>query len=81
MVDDEHLEEAALAVATELANGPTLAHQITKQLARLAEDQGVTSADQEMERLQQALWNSEDLKIGLESLQKNGPGHAKFVGR
>ena len=81
VVDDEHLEEAALAVATELANGPTLAHQITKQLARLAEDSGVAAADQEMERLQQALWSSEDLKIGLESLQKNGPGHAKFVGR
>ncbi|MEZ5572931.1 MAG: enoyl-CoA hydratase/isomerase family protein [Halioglobus sp.] len=81
VVDDEHLEEAALAVATELANGPTLAHQITKELARLAEDQGVRAADREMERLQQALWNSEDLKIGLESLQKNGPGHAKFVGR
>jgi len=34
-----------------------------------------------MERLQQALWNSEDLKIGLESLQKNGPGRAKVLGR
>ncbi|EED30762.1 enoyl-CoA hydratase/isomerase [gamma proteobacterium NOR5-3] len=81
VVDDEHLDEAAFALATELANGPTLAHQITKQLARLAEDQGVAAADREMEALQQALWSSEDLKIGLESLQKNGPGHAKFVGR
>jgi hypothetical protein len=34
-----------------------------------------------MEAKQKALWSSEDLKIGLASLMKNGPGLARFVGR
>jgi len=81
VVDDEHLEAAAMAVAQELANGPTLAHRLTKQLAALAANQGVAAADAAMEELQKALWTSDDLVIGMESLMKNGPGLAKFVGR
>jgi enoyl-CoA hydratase/carnithine racemase len=81
VVDDEHLDEAALAVAMELAQGPTIAHRITKELAGIAADQGVAAADAVMEEKQQVLWSSEDLKIGMDSLMKNGPGLARFVGR
>jgi enoyl-CoA hydratase/carnithine racemase len=81
VVDDENLEEAAMAVAMELANGPTVAHRITKELANLAANEGVAAADAVMEQKQLGLWESEDLKIGLESLMKNGPGQANFVGR
>jgi enoyl-CoA hydratase/carnithine racemase len=81
VVDDEHLDEAARAVAMELAQGPTVAHRITKELARIAEDQGVAAADAVMEEKQKALWRSEDLKIGMASLIKNGPGLARFTGR
>ena len=81
VVDDEKLEGAAHAVAMELANGPTVAHRITKELANLAADQGVAAADAVMEEKQKALWSSEDLKIGMDSLMKNGPGLARFVGR
>ncbi len=81
VVDDEKLEEAALTIALELANGPTLAHKITKQIANLAAAQGVEAADEAMEQLQLPLWQSEDLQIGLESLMKNGPGLAVFKGR
>jgi enoyl-CoA hydratase/carnithine racemase len=81
VVDDEKLDEAAMVIALELANGPTLAHKITKQLANLAAAKGVEAADEAMEELQLALWSSEDLKIGLESLMTQGPGLAVFKGR
>ena len=81
VVDDENLDAAAHAVAMELANGPTVAHRITKELARIAANEGVAAADAVMEEKQLALWSSEDLKIGLESLMKNGPGLARFVGK
>jgi enoyl-CoA hydratase/carnithine racemase len=81
VVDDDKLDSASLALATELANGPTVAHRITKELVRIAVDQGVAAADAVMEEKQMALWDSEDLKIGLDSLMKNGPGLAEFVGR
>lgn len=80
VVDDERLDGAAHSVAMELANGPTVAHRITKELANLAADEGVAAADAVMEEKQKALWTSEDLKIGIESLMTNGPGLARFVG-
>jgi enoyl-CoA hydratase/carnithine racemase len=81
VVDDEHLDDAARTVALELANGPTVAHRITKDLARIAADQGVAAADAAMEELHAALWTSEDLRIGMDSFRSNGPGLARFVGR
>ena len=80
VVDDEKLDEAAMVVALEIANGPTLAHRITKQLANLAAAKGVEAADEAMEQLQLPLWSSQDLKIGLESLMTQGPGLAVFKG-
>ncbi len=81
VVDDDGLDDAARAVGLELANGPTVAHRLTKELARLAADQGVAAADAVMEEGQLALWASEDLPIGLESFRTNGSGLARFVGR
>jgi enoyl-CoA hydratase/carnithine racemase len=81
VVDDDHLDDAARTVALELANGPTVAHRVTKELARLAAAEGVASADAVMEERQAAIWASEDLRIGLESFRTNGPGLARFVGR
>jgi len=81
VVDDEKLDDAAMVIAQELANGPTLAHKITKQIANLAAAKGVEAADAAMEQLQLPLWSSEDLKIGMESLMTQGPGLAVFKGR
>ncbi|TCU68192.1 enoyl-CoA hydratase/carnithine racemase [Bradyrhizobium sp. R2.2-H] len=81
VVDDEKLGEAAMMVALELGNGPTLAHTSTKQIANLAAAKGVEAADEAMAQLQRPLWTSDDLNIGLESLMKQGPGLAVFKGR
>jgi len=81
VVDDEKLGAAAHALAMELANGPTVAHRITKELAHIAQNEGVAAADAVMEEKQAAIWSSEDLKIGLDSLMKRGPGLARFKGK
>ena len=80
-VPDETLETATMSIAEELAQGPTVAHAATKQLAHIAVNQGVRAADEAMERIQAPIWASEDVKVGLESFLKNGPGLAKFGGR
>ncbi|MFN3513806.1 MAG: enoyl-CoA hydratase/isomerase family protein [Phenylobacterium sp.] len=80
-VADELLESTAMTIAQELAHGPTLAHGATKQLAYIAANEGVLAADEAMADIQKPIWASEDLKLGLASFRKNGPGMAKFVGR
>lgn len=80
-VPEESLEKATMAVAEEFAHGPTIAHAATKELAHIAANEGVAAADQAMARVQAPIWASDDLKIGLASFRKNGPGLAKFGGR
>lgn len=80
-VPDDQLEAATLTIAEELAHGPTVAHAATKQLAYIAASEGVLAGDDAMAEIQKPIWASEDLKIGLASFRKNGPGLAKFVGR
>lgn len=80
-VPEESLERVTMTIAEEFAHGPTLAHAATKELVHIAVSQGVAAADEAMARVQQPIWTSEDLKTGLASFRKNGPGLAKFVGR
>ena len=80
-VPEESLETATMAIAEEFAQGPTVAHAATKELAHIAVNQGVVAADEAMARVQAPIWASEDLKTGLMSFRKNGPGLAKFAGR
>ena len=75
------LEKATMAIAEEFAQGPTIAHAATKELAHIAVNDGVAAADEAMARVQAPIWASEDLKTGLASFRKNGPGLAKFAGR
>ena len=80
-VPEESLEQTTMTIAEEFAQGPTVAHAATKQLAHIAVSEGVEAADQAMAKIQAPIWASEDLKIGLASFRKVGPGLAKFVGR
>ena len=81
VVADEQLEGASLAIAEELANGPTIAHAATKLLARIAVNEGVEAADLAMADLQKPIWASKDIKAGLASFKVNGPGLAIFEGK
>src|SRR5262249_28769789 len=78
---DEALETITMTIAEELAHGPTIAHAATKQVAYIAANQGVRAADEQMAKLQEPIWASEDVRAGLTSFRQNGPGLAKFAGR
>jgi enoyl-CoA hydratase/carnithine racemase len=81
VVAPERLEETALTLARELANGPTIAHASTKAIVSHAVSYGVEATDNAMKDLQREFWKSNDLKVGLASLQEHGPGAARFEGR
>jgi enoyl-CoA hydratase/carnithine racemase len=80
-VPEESLDKATLSIAEEFAQGPTVAHAVTKKIVHMAVNEGVQAADDAMGKLQEPIWASEDLKAGLASFRKNGPGLAKFAGR
>ena len=80
-VPEEQLEATTMSIAEEFAQGPTLAHAATKELVHIAVNEGVSAADEAMARVQAPIWASEDLKTGLASFRRNGPGLAKFAGR
>jgi enoyl-CoA hydratase/carnithine racemase len=81
VVPDEQLEAATMALARELANGPTVAHAATKALAAIAVSQGVAAADEAMAEVQRPIFQSEDFKIGVKSFKEKGIGMARFRGR
>lgn len=81
VVPEESLETTTMSIAEEFAQGPTVAHAATKQLVHIAVNEGVAAADEAMARVQAPIWASEDLKTGLASFRKSGPGLAKFAGR
>ena len=79
-VADDALKSTTMTIAKEFANGPTVSYAATKKLAYVAANEGVFAADKAMSEIQRPIWKSEDLKIGLSSFMRNGPGLAKFKG-
>jgi enoyl-CoA hydratase/carnithine racemase len=80
-VPEQSLEEVTMSIAEEFAQGPTVAHAGTKELAHIAVNEGVAAADEAMARVQAPIWASQDLKTGLATFRKSGPGLAKFEGK
>jgi enoyl-CoA hydratase/carnithine racemase len=81
VVPDELLADTSMALAQELANGASVAHAVIKRLVSIAVSEGVAAADDAMAEVQAPIWASADLKVGIASLQANGPGAARFQGR
>jgi enoyl-CoA hydratase/carnithine racemase len=75
------LHEKARAFAQRLAAGPTLAHAATKQMIRLALDEGVEAADAALPAAGGLVMASQDLQSGARTLLEKGPGNATFEGR
>jgi enoyl-CoA hydratase len=73
------LVQEGRAFATQLANGPTLAHRATKRILRAWRSGGVAAADQMTLSEGPRVILSNDLQNGVESLQRSGPGHATFA--
>jgi enoyl-CoA hydratase/carnithine racemase len=69
------------AFAQSLASGPTRAHAATKRMLHAWRSGGVAAADQVTQAVGPAVMLSRDLRDGIASLQRCGPGHATFNNR
>ena len=74
-------DEAALAFASRLANGPTRAHAVTKALVRAQGESGTRAADGRVGELSGPLFDTEDLRGAVRSFLADGPGKATYEGR
>jgi enoyl-CoA hydratase/carnithine racemase len=81
VVPDEQLRERAQSLARKLAEGPTLAHAMTKRILRAYVEGGVPAADRVTRRDAAGLFASEDLQAAVRTFLEKGPGHARFSGR
>jgi enoyl-CoA hydratase/carnithine racemase len=81
VVAADELNEKARSFVRRLAAGPTLAHEATKRMIRLAVDEGVEAADAALPEAGARVMASEDLQNGARTLLAEGPGHATFGGR
>jgi enoyl-CoA hydratase len=78
---DAEFAREAESLAGRLADGPTLAHAMTKRILRGYVEGGVPAADRVTRRDAADLFGTEDLKGAVDSFLENGPGHARFSGR
>jgi enoyl-CoA hydratase len=81
VLPDEGFDEAALAFARRLAEGPTRAHAATKAIVRAQVQGGARAADERVPELCGDLFATEDLQGAVRSFLENGPGHATYTGR
>ena len=81
VVPANRLTEEGSAFARGLAGGPTRAHATTKRVLHAWRSGGVAAADRVTHAEGPAVMLSEDLRDGIASLQRDGPGHATFNNR
>ncbi|SCX49245.1 Enoyl-CoA hydratase/carnithine racemase [Klenkia marina] len=77
----EGFAEAALALARQVAAGPTVAHAATKTIVATAVREGVRAADDVVPAASGALFATEDLRGAVASFLADGPGKATHRGR
>jgi enoyl-CoA hydratase/carnithine racemase len=77
----QELAEKSLKYAKKLSQGPTLAHAATKIMIRETLDNGISTTDKRLPEVASPLFESEDMKNGIEALISQGPGKAVFTGR
>jgi enoyl-CoA hydratase/carnithine racemase len=77
----DHLDGEGRAFAQSLASGPTRAHAVTKRVLHAWRSGGVAAADRVTHAEGPAVMLSQDTQEGIASLQRHGPGHAKFNNR
>jgi enoyl-CoA hydratase/carnithine racemase len=80
VVPDADLENVTMALAQEIAAGPTVAHAATKQLASLFVNEGMRAADEGMRTINGAVFGTADLQRGLDAIRNTGLGSAVFHG-
>ncbi|MEM8496579.1 MAG: enoyl-CoA hydratase/isomerase family protein [Pseudomonadota bacterium] len=73
VVLDAELEERALAYAHKLANGPTVAHSVTKSTISAFSKGGVGAADEVLRSAAPKLFETEDKKRSVATFLEKGP--------
>jgi enoyl-CoA hydratase len=81
VVPNEQLHERALALAAEVAKGALQAQALTKQLVDRGLDVSLAEALLVERELFEAVFHTDDSRIGVQSFLANGPGKATFTGR
>jgi enoyl-CoA hydratase len=81
VLPDDRLDQRARSLSRRLAEGPTLAHAMSKRVLRAYVEGGVPAADRVTRRDAAQLFASEDLQNAVRTLLEKGPGHASFSGR
>jgi len=82
VLPDAELTEKAMSYMKNLAdNGPTVAIKSAKKIINTYNASGIAEADRLMIELSGPIFATEDVKTGVDSLLKNGPGKAKFAGK
>jgi enoyl-CoA hydratase/carnithine racemase len=81
VLDADGFEEAAVAFARSLAEGPTQAHAATKAVVRAQVHEGTPAADELVVRRTRDLFATEDARSAVRSFLDEGPGKATYVGR
>jgi enoyl-CoA hydratase/carnithine racemase len=80
-VADETLKEASLALARQLAAGPTVAYRAVNRIANTTASYGVYAGDEVTAEAGADVWESSDLKAGLDAFFKSGTADGAFNGR
>jgi enoyl-CoA hydratase/carnithine racemase len=80
VVPDEALAEASLSLARQLAAGPTVAYRAVKRIANRTASHGVFAGDELTGEAARAVWESSDLKAGLDAFFKTGTADGVFSG-
>jgi enoyl-CoA hydratase/carnithine racemase len=81
VLPEQELNEKAIKFMKFQSNGPTLALDTIKILLREYFGHGLEDSDKLLLNIVPKLFNTEDMKIGIESFMKQGPGKAIFKGK
>jgi enoyl-CoA hydratase/carnithine racemase len=73
VLPDRVFESETMAFAQRLANGPTLAFAAGKRIIRAFLDTGVRAADKVVDEVGPPLFETEDMRVGVDGLLQHGP--------
>ncbi|MFX1328603.1 MAG: enoyl-CoA hydratase/isomerase family protein [Promethearchaeota archaeon] len=81
VLPEKELNEKAIKFMKIQSNGPTIAFNTIKKLLREYYEKGLEDSDKLLIKIVPILFETEDIKIGIESFKKQGPGKAVFKGK
>jgi enoyl-CoA hydratase/carnithine racemase len=72
VVEENDFAAQAMALASSLAQGPTAAHRVTKQVLRKARVDGLRRADELLLQISPALLETSDMQVGVDTMLTKG---------